>query len=141
MDNLMPEVASIGMVDNANVTEDVNYALKPVNNFIQNFTWITGLIYIFGIIAIFGLAFAFKSSGDKWLMGLFFGLVLILIIACIILSNIYEEFYNGTDTDFTPILQEHVILSYLILYNPAIMSILAFFAGIILFSGPSEEGI
>ena len=35
------------------------------------------------------------------------------------------------------ILKEHVALSYLILYSPGIMSIIAFIAGIILFSGDS----
>ena len=61
-------------------------------------------------------------------------LTLILIIGCIFMSNIYEDIIT-TDDEFADVIKEHVLITYLILYSPAIMSILAFIAGIILFSG------
>lgn len=140
MDETVPELKELGVVGDFNATHATEVTIDPVNSFIQNLTWVTGVIYIFGLIGIFGLAFAFKSTGDKWLIGLFVALVLILLIGCIIMSNIYEEFYNGSD-EFTSILKEHVLLSYLILYSPMIMAILAFIAGIILFSGEGGGGI
>jgi len=139
MDTVVPELSGIGTIGDVeiNVTEITEIAIDPVNTVIQNFTWVTGVLYLFGILGVFGLAFVFRGSRDKWLIGLFFAMVVILVIACIFISNIYEEFYNGTDTLAT-IMKEHVLLSYLILYSPEIMSLIAFIAGIILFSGDSE---
>jgi hypothetical protein len=137
MDETVPVLSELGMVGDVNMTHTIDVAVQPVNILIQNFTWASGVIYIFGLIGIFGLAFAFKSTGDKWLIGLFVSLVIILMIGCIIMSNIYEDVFRGTDP-LALILQEHLILSYLILYSPAIMAIVSFIAGIVLFSGPSE---
>lgn len=137
-DLTVPELTAIGSVGDANVTEAVDIAIVPVNTFVQNLTWMTGVVYVFGIMGILGLAFAFRATGSKWLMGLFFALVLILIIATIFLSNIYEDIEND-GSELSLRLKEHTMLSFLVLYSPAIISIIAFVAGIILFSGASEE--
>ena len=138
MDTAVPELTTLGQVGDFNATHAVDVTISPVNTFIQNFTWVSGLIYIFGLIAIFGLAFSFRMTGEKWLIGLYLCLVFILVIGCIFISNIYEDVHNGTD-EIASIVQEHIMLSFLVIYSPAIMSILAFIAGIILFSGPTEE--
>jgi len=138
MDETVPELNNLGEVGTWNSTDTIRMTILPVNTFIQNFTWVSGVLYIFGMIAIFGMAFAFRGTSDKWLIALFFSLILILIIGCIFMSNIYENIYS-TDDDFGSIVKEHVILSYLVMYSPGIMSLIAFIAGIILFSGPSKE--
>jgi hypothetical protein len=140
MDIAVPELSGLGVVGDFNATQAVDIAINPVNGFVQNFTWVSGLLYIFGLIGIFGIAFAYRANGDRWLIGLFVSLVVILVIGCIFLSNIYESVYNGSDA-FSLIMQEHVMLSYLILYSPGIMSIIAFIAGIILFSESGGSGI
>lgn len=137
MDEVVPELTGIGMVGEANVTHAVEVTIVPVNNFIQQFTWVSGLLFLFGLIGLFGLANAYRSTGDKWLIGFFMVAVLLLIITSIFMSNIYEDVYNGNDV-FAGILHEHVILSWFIIFAPAWMSILSFLAGILLFSG--EEG-
>jgi len=137
MDETVPELTTIGMVGEANISQASYYAVTPVNSFVQNLTWMTGVIYIFAIIGVFGLSYAFRGTGDKWLMGFFVGLVLLLVIACIFISNIYEDFHNDSG-ELGDRLREHVLLSYLILYSPAIMGLIAFISGIILFSG--DEG-
>lgn len=136
-DEILPELTGLGMVGNANVSQAMQYTAVPVNDFIQNFTWITGIIYVFGIMGIFGLAFIFRSSGEKWLIGLYVVLVLMLVIICIFMSNIYQDFYDD-GSSLAALLHEHVMLSYLILYSPVIMGLIAFIAGIILFGGESE---
>ena len=138
MDETVPELTALGMQGDFNATHAIGVTISPVNTFVQNFTWVAGILYIFGLLGVFGLAFAFRTSGDKWLIGLFIAVVVILIIGCVFMSNIYEDMYRGND-EFANILKEHVMLSYLILYSPGIMSIIAFLAGIILFSGASRE--
>ena len=140
MDETVPELKALGEVGSWNASDTVRMTIDPVNTFIQNFTWVSGVVYIFGLIGMFGLAYAFRSTGDKWLIGLFLALVLILVIACIFMSNIYEDFFGSSDV-MGDIMKEHVLLSWLILYSPGIMSIIAFIAGIILFSGPVREGV
>lgn len=140
MDIAVPELSALGVVGDVNVSHTIDVTIDPVNTFIQNFTWVSGIIYVFGLLGIFGLAFSYKATGDKWLIGLFFAVTFILIIGCIFMSNIYEDVYNGND-QFSNIIKEHVAISWLILYSPGIMSLLAFIAGIILFSGPAGDGI
>ena len=138
-DTVVPELTGIGMVGGANFTQAVDITITPVDSFIQNMTWIAGIIYIFGIMAVLGISFAFRNTGEKWLIGLFVAMVLILVIASIFISNIYEEFYNGDD-EISTRLKEHTLLSFMLLYSPAIISLIAFLSGIILFSGV-QEGI
>lgn len=138
-DTVVPELTGIGMVGGSNVTEAVDITITPVNTVIQNFQWVAGLMYIFGIIGIFGIAYGFRSSGEKWLIGLFIAMVLILVISSIFVSNIYEEFQDGSD-DLAMRLKEHALLSYMLLYSPVIISLVAFLAGIILFGG-NQEGL
>ena len=138
-DTVVPELSGIGMVGGSNVTQAVDITVTPVDTLIQNFTWVAGLVYVFGIIGIFGIAFGFRSSGEKWLIGLFIAMVLILVISSIFISNIYEEFQTGTD-DVASRLNEHKLLSYMLLYSPMIISLVSFIAGIILFGG-NQEGL
>jgi len=139
-DETVPELKDIGMVGGANVTQAIEIAVTPVDTFVQNLTWITGVVYLFGMMGIFGFAFVFRGAGDKWLIGFYIGLVLILVISCIFISNIYEDFHND-EGDLGERLRSHVILSFLLLYCPAVMSLISFIAGIILFGGDSEGGI
>jgi len=135
LDETVPELEALGQIGDFNSTQAIDATIDPVNTVIQSFTWISGLLYVFGIFGIFGLALTFRQTGDRWLIGLYFAVVLILVIGCMIMSNIYEDIWSGGDT-FASIMSEHILLSYLIIYSPGIMALIAFIAGIILFSGP-----
>lgn len=141
-DEVVPEVSNLGMVGPANLTEIAGYTIAPINTVVQNFTWLAGVVYTIGLLALFGLAFAFRINGNKWLISLFFVCMFLLIITCIFLSNIYEDFYNDPG-DIGPRLQEHTILSFLILYSPMIMCVVGFICGIIIFTGgyTNEESL
>jgi len=136
-DEAVPELTGIGMMGNANITQITQTTIAPVNTLVQNFTWLTGFIYILALIGCFGLAFAFKMTGNKWLMGFFIACMFLLIVASIFISNIYEEFYND-GTDVGDLLHEYTLLSWLILYSPMVMTIIGFTCGVIMFSGEGE---
>jgi hypothetical protein len=51
----------------------------------------------------------------------------------------YQEFYQGTD-EFSLRFKDHTVLSFFILYAPAIFSMLGFLAGVIMFSSPNSGG-
>ena len=137
-DEVLPEISSIGMVGSSNVSEYSEYTINPVNTVVQSFTWLGGLIYIFGLIGCLGLAFAFRFTGNKWLMGLFIACIFMLVLASIFISNIYQDFYDGND-DVSDRLHEQTMLSWLILYSPLVMCVIAFLCGVIMFTGEGGE--
>ena len=137
-DESVPELTNLGQIENLNMTEAGRMAINPVNNIVQNFTWFTGVAYFIMLIVSIGFAFTMRQAPSKWLMGFYVMLMLILVMGSIFISNIYEDFYTGTD-DLAVRLQQQAILSFMILYSPMIFSVIGFITGIILFSGMQQE--
>ena len=134
-----PELTGLGMVGSTNTTQIAGATIVPMNNLVQSFTWMSGLLYVFGIFGCLGLAYAFRFTGNKWLMTFFFLAMFLLIVASVFMSNIYETFYSSND-DIGLRLHQYTGLSYLILYSPMIMAVIGFICGIIMFSGNDAEG-
>jgi len=141
-DETVPELLDLGVAEEggANFSEMGDLLITPANNFVQKIPMLTGIIYVFMLIGVMGLALMFKGTPDKWLMGFFFALVFILILASIFMSNIYEEFATGGG-ELAIRLQANTVLHFMILHAPTILSIIALIGGIILFSGGGEEGL
>lgn len=137
-DEAVPEISGIGQVGDANVTEISRLTLTPLNNVIQSFTWLTGVLYVMMLIACVGFVFAFRTSPNRWLMGFFVLTAVVLILGSMFISNMYEDFASGTD-ELAVRLKEHTILSELILNAPFYFTIITFITGIILFSGMARE--
>jgi hypothetical protein len=133
-DTIVPELQSLGVVEGTNLSQTADYVISPVNNLVQNFSWFTGALYIFLLIGTIGLAMAFRITGNKWLIGLFFVMMILVILASILFSNMYEDFYNGSDS-FSLELQSYTLLSFLIINSPLIVTIIGFISGVIMFSG------
>ncbi len=137
-DEIVPEVSNLGMVGSSNLSEYAGYTVTPVDSFVQTFSFLAGIIYVMGLVGCIGLAFAFRFTGSKWLMGFFILGMLLVVIGSIFISNIYEDFYTGTNEVATR-LQEMPMLSYLLLYSPLVMCIIGFVCGVIMFTGEGEE--
>jgi len=138
-DESIPLVSDFGMIGPSNFTEIADLTVIPLNSLIQNFTWATGVIYVMLILASLGIAFSIRTSPSKWLMGFYFLLALMLIMGSVLISNMYEDFHDDSG-ELGDRLREHIILSYMILYSPSILTFIVFITGIILFSGLTEEG-
>ena len=137
-DEAVPELTNLGNVGDANLTEISGYTISPVNSIVQSFTWLGGLVYVFAFVGCLALAFAYRMTGGKWLMGLFLVCLFLLVVASIFISNIYEDFYNGND-DVGTRLKEQTLLSWLILYSPIVISIIGAISGIIMLTGENEN--
>jgi len=140
-DEAVPELSTLGNISASgpNLSEVATYTINPVDNVVQNFTWMSGVIYIFILISLIGLSSMVRITGSKWMMGFFIASLFLLVLASIFVSNIYEEFYTGTD-DVAIRLQEHTLLSFLLLYSPLVMSVVAVICGIIMFAGDTGGG-
>ena len=137
-DEITPVISDLGMIGSANATAISGYTLSPINSFVQSFNWLFGLIYVLALIGVMGLSFAFRFTGNKWMGGFFIMCVLLLVITSIFISNIYQEFYQ-TSGDVGDRLQEQTMLSWFLLYSPAVSCVIAFICGIIMFTGEGEE--
>ena len=137
-DETMPELTSLGQTENINLSSTAKLVLNPVDNVVQSLTWLTGVLYMIMLIGSVGIVFIVRGSPSKWLLGLYFGLAIILILGAMLMSNMYEEFYDSTD-DLALRMKEHTLLSNMLLYSPAILTVIVFITGIILFSGLGTE--
>jgi len=133
-----PELTDLGVIGDTNMTDVASYTITPLNTLVQSTTWLTGVLYMMMLVGSIGIAVVFRTSPNKWLIGFYLGISLLVIITAMFISNVYEDFYDDTD-DLGTRLKEHTLLSYMILYSPAIFSIIVFITGIILFSGIQED--
>ena len=89
---------------------------------------------------VFTLVFVFivGYNPNPAFIALYLALMILLIFGCIIMSNMYQDIYTGTD-DLALRLQEQTTLSYLILHSPFIMTMIAAIGGILMFTRQSAN--
>ena len=136
-DETVPELTNMGNTEFGNLSEIAGYTITPANNFLQALPLISGVLYVLMLVATLGLAYGFRVSGERWMLFLFFGLAVILILAAMGISIIYEDFYDDAG-ELGDRLKEQALLSFLILYSPAILTVIAFVGAIIMFTGFEE---
>ena len=138
-DELIPALNSFGEItDGVNLSNYTETVLTPVDSVIGNFGLMIGLIFILGIVGILSMAFMFRNSYNVWTISLFVVSIGLLIILSIFISNSYEDFYLEQG-EFGDNFRDASLASYLIIQSPVIMTIVAFIAGIILFTGNRED--
>ena len=138
-DVITPVVENIGMVGPANVSQAGVSTMGVVDGFVQSLPWL--LVLGYGMALVFSIVFVayYNINPHPALIGLYFGLILLLIFGAIIISNMYEDIYGGNDEIATR-LQDQAAMSFLIIYSPFIFALIAFIAGIYLFAGSSDNG-
>lgn len=139
MDAFVPIIEDIGSIGSSNVTEYAGYALTPITIFVDSIVWMGGVMYLVAIVGLFGLAIGFKVTMNKWLLGIFIMLALLMIIMSIFISNIYEDLY-GDKGEFGESIREQSLLAFLMLNSPMILTIIIFASGIVLFAGLDDGG-
>ena len=92
-DESVPILSDLGVVEDSNITEYASYTIAPVNTVIQNFTWLTGVLYVMMLIGSVGFAFIMKTTPSRWLMVFYFLCVILLVTGAIIMSGA-RLFYN-----------------------------------------------
>ena len=139
-DEIFPVLMDLGeIVPGYNNTATMDMAIGPVESIINNAGLMIGLLYIVGIIGMLSFAFIFRDNYNGWVIALFIVSIMVLIVTCISVSQMYEELYLGQD-EIGSALRDASLISYLIIYSPVILTIVAFIAGIILFTGNREVG-
>jgi len=138
-DTVTPVMEDLGMIDSTNVSEAAEFTFGAVNTTVQAFGWLLGLLYVSALIFSIIFAISYSSNPNPVFIGFYFVLIILLIFGSIIMSNMYEDIYRGTDEIATRV-QEQTLMSYMILYSPFILSMIALLTGIYLFAKPGEGG-
>ena len=139
MDTLTTSTDNLGTVStNANLTEYHGYTIEKVNDVVQMAKWGSGVLLAFALLGLLMMAAAIRVRPSGFLIGFYFLLTLVLIIAAIFISNIYQDFHDGSN-DIALELQDMPLTSFLIIHLPMFITIIAFVGGIIMFTGVGEE--
>lgn len=138
-DEIIPELESIGEIaPGVNVSEYTTLVLTPVSTIIDNAPLLIGLLYLIGIGGMLSYAYMIRTNRNVWTVSLFIGLVALIIIISIFFSQYYEGFYLGQD-ELGANLRSASLVSNMVIFSPTILTIVAFIAAIIFFTGDEEE--
>lgn len=133
---IMNEVATDSGVDTLN--DSVNYTFGLGNSFVQSMPWIVGFGYVLALIFSIVFVAMYSYNPNPVFIGFYFMLVVLLFFGAVIMSNMYQDIYEGTDI-ISQGLQEQPLMSNMILYSPFYMVLIALIAGIFLFAKPSQD--
>ena len=140
-DTITPIMSDLGIggETGANLSYAGEVTFGTLSTILDNVSWLIGIAYVAALI--FSIMFALVSSDNPnpFFIGLYFGLMLLLMLGCIIMSNIYEDIYTGTD-EIALRLQEQTLLSYMMLHSPVIMVLISMITGIFLFTRQDGQG-
>ena len=138
-DEVTPIMEDLGMVGDVNVSEASTYTFGVADTFVNSLPWLIGFVYVAALIFSIIFAISYSYSPHPVFIGFYFMLVILLIFGSIIISNMYEEIYTGTD-EVALGLQNQPLTSHMILYSPFILTVIALLTGVYLFTRPSEIG-
>jgi len=140
-DELTPIMTDLGMVDEVNLSQVGDYTFGVADKFTQSLPWIIIIGYVMALVFTLVFVFVVGYSPHPAFIGLYLALMVLLIFGAIIMSNMYQDIYTGTD-ELATRLQEQTTMSYLILQAPWVLGIIAIIGGILMFTrqGASEGG-
>jgi len=139
-DELTPIMTELGMVDNTNLSQAAEYSFGIADNIVQALPWVIALGYVMTLIFTLVFVFIVGYTPHPAFIAFYIILMFLLIFGCIIMSNVYQDIYTGTD-ELATRLQEQTTMSYLILHSPFIMAMIAIIGGILMFTRQSiSEG-
>ena len=138
-DTITPVMQELGVAGNSNLSEAAEYSFVPLNTFVQALPWVVGLSYVVALLFSIIFVLSYNYNPHPAFIGFYFALVILLIFGSIIMSNMYQDIYSADD-EIADRLKEQTLLSYMILYSPFILTLIALITGIYLFSGPKGEG-
>jgi len=134
---ITPIMEDLGVISNTNLTTVAGYTFGTLDSIITSFNYIIAIIYLLSLVFVIVFVFISGYQPHPAFMGIFIALMFLLIFGCILISNMYQDFYTSDD-EIGSRLKEQGILSYLILYSPVIMSFIAIISGIVMFTRQSS---
>lgn len=143
-DAITPVMEGLGTVDvntqtgaQVNLSQAGQVTFGTVDTLVQALPWLIGFLFVGALIFSVIFAVSYSYNPHPAYIGFYFLLVILLIFAGIILSNMYQDIYTAND-ELSSRLHEQTISSYLLLHSPWIIAVIALITGIYLFSRSPE---
>ena len=136
-DEITPIMEELGVVQGTNVSEAAEFSFGVANTFVQAMPWLIALGYVMALVFTLVFVFVVGYSPHPAFIAFYLVLMVLLIFGCIVMSNMYQDVYTGTD-EISTRLQEQTTMSYLILHSPMIMGIIAIIGGVLMFTRRSS---
>ncbi len=139
-DEVTPIMTELGMAGSSNISEYAEYGFGTLNTFTQAVPWLVAAGYIMALIFTIVFIFIVGYNPHPAFIAFYFALMILLVLGCILVSNMYQDIYTGTD-ELALRLQEQTIMSYMLLHSPFIMIMIMLIGGLLMFTRQvSSEG-
>lgn len=137
---ITPIMTDLGVIEGTsiNLSQSSEYGFGTLDTVINALPWIIAFAYVAMLIFSVIFVIAWGYNPNPMFIGVYIMFVILLIFGCILISNIYEDIYKGTD-EIAQGMQNQIAMSYMILYSPFIMTLIAFIVGIYIFAGKQAE--
>jgi len=135
-DEITPIMTELGVAGSSNLSEYAEYGFGTLNTTVQALPWVIAAGYIMALVFTIVFIFIVGYSPHPAFIAFYFVLMILLIFFCILMSNMYQDIYSGSD-ELALRLQEQTILSYMLLHSPFIMAIIMVIGGILMFTRQS----
>ena len=140
-DTVTPIMNDLGVIKvndgNINMSEASEYTFGTVNTIVQAMPWVLGFSFVAALIFSIFFAIFYAYNPHPAFMGIYIIFSILLIFGSIVMSNMYQDIYNGDD-EIAVRLQEQTLSSYMILHSPIIFALISIITGIYLFTRPPE---
>lgn len=137
-DEITPIMTSLGLVDDTNISQVAEFTFGTLDKTIQALPWVIGFGYVIALIFTMVFAISYSFNPNPVYIGLYFMFIILLIFGAIVMSNMYENLYTGTN-EIALRLQEQTLMSYMILHSPVIFALISFLTGIYIFARREAE--
>ena len=137
-DIISPIMQDLGVIGDTNVSQAAEYTFGTLDTIITALPWLVAFSYVAMLIFSIVFIMSWNYNPNPIFIGLYVMFIILLIFGCIVMSNIYQDIYTGTD-EIAVGLQAQPAMSFMILQSPMIMTLLAFIVGIYIFAGKQTE--
>lgn len=137
-EQLTPIMEDLGVIESTNLSQVGQYTFGTMDTIANSLGWLVGFGFVAALIFSIVFVVSYGYNPSPALFGLYLVLMILLIIFSIIISNIYEDIYEGTD-EIASKIKDQKLISYMILYSPAIFTLIAVIGGIYMFAGKQNE--
>ena len=132
-DELTPIMEDLGMVDDVNLSEVSGYTFGVMDTFVQAMPWLISFAYVMSLLFTLAFIVMVGYNSHPALISFYFILMVLLIFGCIIISNMYQDIYDGSD-ELATRLHEQTIMTFLIVHSPIVMGIIMLIGGVLIFA-------
>jgi len=141
---ITPTAQTLGVMNlpggDTNLSEITTTPLTPLKQISDSSRYVVGGAYVFALIMVIAISVTYRYNKSKVFIVLFFFLILLAYMLSVVMSNSYQDLYEGNDFVGDE-LRQNTLISYLLLNSPLVTLIVMMIGAVVMFTGRPEEFI